>query len=336
MKNFLTGGERVRQARAKIESLERRKLAQGTLKSRHQTELDQARGITRRHMLTLIGLGVAGVGMPGLVVSIASKPERPSSPPQLPPIPASTENPEVDFEQIIEFQERQKQRMLRALAKFKDVNTDTKKLYEMLEKHAFYSVPMGPRATQRIFPVGTTQEEALAVLTDQDPHAFEIVFMPEELAQYLDSPVVWQGDENVLRFAAHISSDDWLAILGYHELSHVWDQHFGGEDPRDPEQWTDGEVRAHELECKIIQIWNPSAYEKLITGGIPLWEHKNFRAIMELSERLYPIASLTEMAKGQAYAALITCVAFEHAKKAGKSLNAVYRNELLPTNKSVH
>lgn len=84
------------------------------------------------------------------------------------------------------------------------------------------------------------------------------------------------------------------------------------------------------LECEIIQKWNPSAYEKLIEGGIPLWEHKNFRAIMDLGDRLYPIASLTEMAKGQAYGAFIICIAFEHAKQTGKSRHAVYRNEILP------
>lgn len=78
---FFTVGERVRQARAKIENLERRRLALGVLKPRHQTELDMARGVTRRHMLKLIGLGAASVGIPGLAVSLASKSDDPTAVP---------------------------------------------------------------------------------------------------------------------------------------------------------------------------------------------------------------------------------------------------------------
>lgn len=319
---FITGGERVRQARAKIESFKRREIVNGVLKPRHKAEFDRARSITRRHALKLLGLGAAGVAIPGLAVSIVSKPP----PMQFLQAP-DAEDPDTQFLQAIEFQEHHKKRTLQALQRFQNVNPETQKLFKMLQEHAVYALPIGPVITQRIV-LPTNQDTPLQEMFG-DPHEFEVVFMPEKFASYLASPVVF-GD-NSLRIAADITSDDWLAILIYHELSHTWDLHFGGENPNNPDEWTDGEVRAHELENKLIRHWKPEAYDQLIALGIPLWRSKNFRGIMNLADRLFPPPSNSKIAKGQMYGALIICIAFEDARKSGRDLRQVYRNEILPT-----
>lgn len=332
---FFVGDKEVRKARERIENLTHRQRIR-ELKARESKELVAARAVTRRHFMKVVTAEVLGVAFAAIGTSATKKLLRQRSLPEHPKEtkadPQPQENgPQSDrIQELIQYQEHQRMRTLRALERFQNFSPETQKLFKMLQEHAFYSVPMGPRATNRIM----TQTGFEKFRDNRDPNEFEIVFMPEEYSASLPSSILWQGHENVLRIAADIDSNEWLAILLYHELSHVWDQHFGGENPDNPDEWNKGEAKAHELECELLRNWQPQAYAKLVEEEIPLWENgRNMQAILSLGEKLFPMPSRTsETAKAQAYGTFVICVAFEHGKRNGIPTEKIYRENFAPPN----
>ncbi|MBI2453749.1 hypothetical protein HYV58_01060 [Candidatus Peregrinibacteria bacterium] len=149
--------------------------------------------------------------------------------------------------------------------------------------------------------------------------------MPEEFAATMHSSIMWEPKENVLRIAADISSDEWLAIFLNHELSHVYDFLFGGENPNDEKQWIDGEIKAHQLECQLIEKWMADAYDKLIVEGLPLWRAEDKKRLIDLGRKLFPPPSSSDYAQTLAQAGLLACIAFEDAKRKEGDYQSAYR-----------
>lgn len=323
---FFTGGAEVQKARKKMDSLSSRERKQGRLKASHKTQFTHARSVTRRHVLKVIaatGAPLLGAAAAGLVLNRTAHP----------PLAKRSQQPTI--QELIAFQEKQKMRTDNALKIFLKANARTELLFSMLHEHAFYSIPQGPRLTTFIAPqTGSTD---IPSLPSNNPHSFEVVFMPEVYAEKLSSAITWDQRERTLRISAEIDSDEWLAIFLYHELSHVHDALFGGENPNNQRAWLEGETRAHELECNLIAQWKPAEYKRLTEEGLALWKAGNLDGIAVRAHSLFPPASATLSGRAQDLinAAFIACVAFEHGQRHNKDLVEVYRDELLPLHRSV-
>lgn len=332
----------MREAQKQVDRLKRKAGKPGGLSQKEEQRFADARSTTRKHSLKIlgtVGLGSAAA-LTAAVMSFEPSSDRPQNggkarpahtkadkrSPIQPPIP---QQKAPTIPELFAMQEEQKFRTLRALEKFENFSERTKELVNMLRQNAFYSIPRGPKMTQHLMrddPGGS----APSIPHLQNSHAFEVVFMPEVYAHAMPSSVIWEGKENIMRIATDLKSDEWLGIVLLHELSHVWDQYFGGENPNDPQQWTEGEVRAHELECKLIESLNPEKYARLIEEAGPLWRAKNFRGIMDLADKYFPVyGGETQRAAGVRYGAILVCAAFAEAPQE-RTRADVYRTEILP------
>lgn len=339
LSEIIFGDEAVREARHTIKGLKGAADNRGHIRDREIRKLNEARVTTRRHMVRVLSASSALIVASGLAgVSLWPKREMPNVTGNVPP-PDSFPKQEIPqlgpdrIQALIQYQQERKRWTINALEQFKDTNDRTRQLFEMLKKHAFYTIPLGPLVTQQIIPGDQYANSFIDPLNDK--YAFEIVFMPEEFAKTLSSSVVWgQGSERTLRIAAEIENPNWFAAVVYHELGHVWDALWEEENPQDPAQWTDGEVRAHEVECEVLQTWKPVEYAEFLRQAAPYWRTRNLGAIVALGSRLFPSPGKSKRAQALASGALTACAAFEAARQDGKDLNMVYREEILPTHQS--
>lgn len=325
---YITGGDKVDQARERIQRLQQKKQRKGFLRASEKEQLDIARRDIRRHFLKVLGAGISTLALGGIGLKVLSKYACEEPKGILPPAPRQKPLviPDLSLDQFQkqrEWVDEQRKKTEDVLAAFQDASPRTQQLFKMFKERAFFSIPVGPKVTKRIL-----LEHELASVGE--PHQFEVVFMNEEYVAAMPAAIVWQWQENALRIAANIPSNEWLAILLYHELSHVFDFHFGNEDPHDSNQWMEGEIRAHEEECNLISHWQPSAYNKLIEEGVPLWEAGDKNRVVDLGTNLFPPSSKSSHMQALQNAALLTCVAFESAKQKGEDFKKVYKERLLP------
>lgn len=319
---LILGDESIRKARETVRGLKATTSERGHMRERERKKLEEAQVITRRHALrVMVGSGALLAVAGSIGATLWPKKKEASVRRQPLPIGIPQLTPE-QIQALINYQHERKRLTLQALQKFKDTNPKTKQLFEMLDKHAFYTIPLGPKVTQRIVTEDIEANPSLDPLHDE--HGFEVVFMPEEFSKTLASAVVWEGQERVLRIAADFENPDWFAIVMYHELGHVWDQLWEGENPNDPVQWTDGEVRAHEVECDVLRRWQPDAYADFLKEAVPHWRTRNFQAIIAAEDKFFPSPGRSERAQAIANAALMICAAFEAGKQDGQDLNKVY------------
>lgn len=196
-----------------------------------------------------------------------------------------------------------------------------------MQEKAFYSIPTGPVVTQHLME-GTTNPE---LLMKQAREGFEIVYMPDQFAAAMPSSILTEGGGKTMRIATTFKSKEWLGIMLAHEMSHVYDQLIEGENSRDENQYLAGEVKAHLFEMKLLKSWNPQAYEKLISAGIPMIRSGNRNGVMNLARSLYPLepgqVSQNEASLGSA--SCLVAVYFEDAMQRGatpEQLKGVYVN----------
>ncbi len=238
---------------------------------------------------------------------------------------APPRNQEEYMEGQFKLQDHWKKISEEALGAFEAADPRVAVLHDMMKKNAFYTTPVGQVTTVRA--IRGSQSEILNA--KPNPQEFEIVYMPEQFARHMASAILTEAGGKTVRIATTFKSKEWLGIMLAHELSHVEDQLYHGENSRNHEEYMAGEVRAHKFEMGLLRSWNPKVYEELLSKGIPLYEKKQYDELDALVASLYPVTtpevSPNEKALGTASAFL--AVAFEGAIKKGatdKDLQAVY------------
>jgi len=228
--------------------------------------------------------------------------------------------------QMLEMQKYWEKIALDAIGMFKDAHPKMPQLIEFMKKNAVYSIPTGPKATQRIF-LGRMED----LIKNQNPNEFEIVFMPGEFVESMPSSIFTEDHGNTMRIATTFKIKEWLGIILAHELSHVHDQKVDGENSEDQRQYFKGEGMAYDLEKSLLKFWDPETYKTLMEQGIPLWQKRKIPELAELARSLYPIntpqVSPHEAALGEA--SVLLSVAIEEARQKGASdddLGKVYAN----------
>lgn len=228
---------------------------------------------------------------------------------------------EEKYQEMIKMQEYWRQISLSALAQFKDADPMMPKLYELLEKKSFYTLPMGPKVTVRA--ITGSYERNKEELFLPDPTKFEIVYMPEIYAKDMPAPILTEAGGRTMRVAANFKCREWLGIMLAHELSHVHDMIIGGENPHDKSQYLEGEVKAHLLETKLLRAWNPEVFEQLIRSADKLQNTPGatMQDFYNIIETLYPLDDpYVGYREGSlANASVLISSQFELAQKKGAS-----------------
>lgn len=145
--------------------------------------------------------------------------------------------------------------------------------------------------TQNIIEGGI--EDAMKQINN--PHLFEVVYMPEQYAAEMPSAILTQDRGRSIRIAANFKIREWLGVMLAHKLVHVKDQLVHGENANDPEQYLAGEVRAHLLENDLLKMWNPQGYKILMEKGISMYQAGNTSGIINLARRLFPMLEPQEI-----------------------------------------
>ncbi|MDP2691630.1 MAG: hypothetical protein Q8O95_04490 [bacterium] len=300
LKNFFTGGEKVRSAREQIAGLTSKELERGKkgLKSRDQELLRQQQGVTRRHALKLLAtaLGAVGLGVGGNeVYEVLSRPGRVDFHPV-----RFSPSQKSDIEGMMENQEVWKQITMRALDRFEDSHPRVAQLKAFTEQNAVYPIAVGPQVTQLLMQ---DPEESMRFL--KNPIGFEIVFMSPQYAQSMPSSILTEPGGKTVRLAETFTCLEWLGIMLSHELSHVDDQLNHGEDSRDRDQYMKGEVRAHLFEKELLKLWGSEQFEQMVDEGFDLAKKADIDGFRAVAERYFPLDGLNP---GEESLALASCM----------------------------
>lgn len=231
-----------------------------------------------------------------------------------------------DFEKMLALQKQWKKLSTKSISLFIGADPRVEQLLAFMDSNAFYSIPMGPVATQQV----SIDDPTAFIKQTQNPYGFEVVYMPEEFSRHYPSSIVTQ-DGPTLRVIAEFKTLQWLGLMLLHELSHVEDIRVKHEDTHDKKQWLDGEVRAHAFEMNLLRFVDPNAYQFLIEKGTPLYLTGDREILVQFIEKLYRLepAMVSEREKSLFTASCIMAIAFEDAKKHGadnSKLTSVYRD----------
>jgi len=217
------------------------------------------------------------------------------------------------FKRMLEIQEIFKQRTREALGKFSD-HPKVKELLKFLDDNAYYSVPTGPDQSQHFLKPDEKDPR-------ESKNHFEVVYMPQKYAENMRSSALTLKKGRLLRIASEFRIMEWMGLVLTHELSHVHDLLIGKENPKNKDEYLNGELKAHLLEMELLKMWSPQAYKILINKGTPLYLQKRKNELRRLIESLYP-ATGKEASQNEVSLAIGSClaaIAIEHAKKTGKT-----------------
>ena len=145
--------------------------------------------------------------------------------------------------------------------------------------------------------------------------------MPSIYAGNMRSSILTEAGGHTMRIAADFKVEEWLGIIGIHELSHVYDMQYLGENSFNPNEYLLGEVTAHKLERDLLRNWNPEAFNLLVEYGYPMLENGRMNDFFNLAERIYPLSSdlLSPRERGLALASVQISVVFEAMERSGAS-----------------
>lgn len=304
------------------------------------TQMDQ-----RTKMTKLLGVGLLGAGALWGMSQVATKsPQKPNvsvvQSGQVPPQPKGTDGlpgkydyelipskdrvdftpiqfdppQSQDFESLRSAQDYWKTVAHKALATFSE-DPRVAKLQKFMADNAVYPMARGPRVTQFVAGPGEKMPDF-----KNNPHLFEVVFMPPVYAQTLRAPAVTEAGGHTVRLAETFQIQEWLGIILAHELSHVWDMNVEKENSFDPKENLMGEVRAYKFERDLLKLWGPEQFEKMIAELEKAWaqNHKLQTAeIVDIADKYYPLKSIRGGEKGLAMFSITMCSALEIAERKG-------------------
>lgn len=334
---FMGRVSRERQARR----VERLKVTDG-VEEQHQGAEEEV--ITRRRLLFGGAAVVAASAIGAILLSKDDEAEKDQAP-KLGDIKPTVENQEIvglprnnftkvrsavlpttddEFEKAIALQEHWKGITEEALGKFVNADPKVQVLINFMHERAYYSLSMGPRATQTIFSKNDQRDFKEILQT-----GFRIVYMPDKYASSMLSPVMTQDNGRTMRIATTFKCEEWLGIMLAHEMSHVYDGMVEVANYNNLDEHLAGEVKAHLFEMKLLKYWNEEAYARLIKEGIPLWRARRSKDVFKLCKSLYPLSSdlVSPNESGLGMASCVTAIAFEMAMQDGlqeKDLGRVY------------
>ena len=190
----------------------------------------------------------------------------------------------------------------------------------MLQDKAFYSIPVNQTITTFV-----SKDSAELNRIMRDTTLFEVVYMPEK-HEKMRSPVITEPGGKTIRIATSFASKEWLGIILAHELCHVYDMKYDGEDWNDLNQYLMGEVNAHLLEMELVKSLNPKAYAYLLQEGIAYYNKKNFQKLQMLIYSIYiKKHNLSYQEEALIMASCVIAVAFEaEGKDDVENLKKVY------------
>jgi hypothetical protein len=245
--------------------------------------------------------------------------------------PSRSVSQESEGRKVVARQEKLKQDFVRILRA--NVYTErSRQLLAFMEEHSAMAIHYGHN------DIRLTDAARKSV---NDPFFFAIVFMPEYEAQSLRGKLAVWSKDNLLRIAAHYTSEGWLSVVAYHELEHAW-RHKHGLDKEYENSDTIGgaeeEVAANATGCDIIAAWRPDEYRSFLSiklSAIDLHSTGGLDQLMgEPTTAIFPeLRSLGTLEAALTRGALLACKVLDEARHRGMGLAVAYHRYVSSLNK---
>ncbi len=238
------------------------------------------------------------------------------------PIPPFKPEGKNQIEELLSTIKHCKDLSVESVSQFKDADPQMPILIKFLEDNGYCAIPLGPVTTQKI-KIPKPGEKSEDVLPG--PKEFELVIMPEKYAANMAAPLMVENGGTTIRIAASLRRKEVLGILLGHALSNVYDLKILGENPNDPIQAKNGDVKAYRLEKNLLKAWSPEAFEFLIKKGTPLYKANKKPEFVQLVTQLYKLDPLPSKETSLMVASAFISIAVEEAEKK-KASEAEFRN----------